>query len=271
MWRDFNFNKALSLLLSFLGVIIPVFIWQYDQSPKGLELSMVSVAELQPNDVGISDGIVVSVDGVSLIAPFISLVDISNIGSKPILSSDFDGDVTIATKNSARIIKARVVSTSPDSIDPKIKLVTDGLIIKPLLLNAGDSIRIMLVTDKARPIYSIRGRIVGVSNVLVKDSVADRAAKRHWMSLLSAIFLLIIYMINMMDFMFFSIRDRKFYYLFFSTAMATAFGSIALLIQCSAGEGARESFSYLWPYMTIGMVAGGIIQFFRRRGGYFGR
>jgi hypothetical protein len=54
-WKFF-----IMLILTAGGLIVPIWLWQYDLSSKALTLTIKSTAELQPQGVALSDGIEIS-------------------------------------------------------------------------------------------------------------------------------------------------------------------------------------------------------------------
>ncbi|CAH1090714.1 hypothetical protein NTG1052_80052 [Candidatus Nitrotoga sp. 1052] len=151
-----------------------------------------------------------SIDGKILGNPYVSVLELSNTGSRPILATDFEGPLKIAVTSPSGVVKVQLGATTPTSLEPKIDIAEGVVLVQPLLLNPHDVIRMTLVSANSRPEYSIRGRVAGVSEITTSDRQSSRAMIRNWLSKLTSTLLLVVYMVNMLDFAYAGFRKRPF-------------------------------------------------------------
>jgi hypothetical protein len=73
---------------------------------------------------------------------------IVNTGTEPIKSSDFDRPVSFCVNKDATIISAEITETVPAALEPKFDIEASKITLKPMLLNARDSVILkLLVVD----------------------------------------------------------------------------------------------------------------------------
>ena len=190
-----------------------------------------------------------------------SVLELSNTGSKPIVGSDFEGPIRISSANPAEIVKARLSSSTPASLDPSLVLTEGNVLLQPLLLNPGDVVRFTLVSAKGKPTYFVRGRVAGVTEVSVSDAQFKREAKRNWLSKAIAVSLLTIYILNLMEFAYAGIRRRIFMPWSLVTGLIAAFGAALILVMQTNGD--QTDPSTLLPLMAIATIVAVPIFFIR--------
>lgn len=117
------------------------------------------------------------VDNVELV-----VVRLINSGHTAILPNDYQIPISIRVNSDAHILAADVVETNPGDLDDRFR-TTEGtsqlleqpeqsrLIVKPVLLNPGDSITLQLLVEDYSSVINIGGHITGVKKV---DEVKQR-------------------------------------------------------------------------------------------------
>lgn len=259
----FDWKFFLTLLFTVASVVVPVWLWQADLSSKALILTIKSSADLQPQGLDRLEGIQVSIDGKPLHTPFVSVLELMNTGSRPILAADFEGPLKIAVAKPSVIVKAQLGSATPMSLEPRVDIIESMAVVQPLLLNPSDVIRLTVVTADARPEYSIRGRIAGVQEVTVNDAQSTRKTKRLWLTQAVATLLLVIYLVSMLEFTLAGIRRRAFLPIALANGLVTGFGAGLLLVMQSQGE--QMIVSEFWPHIAIAILVSVPVSVFRIR------
>lgn len=260
----FDWKFFFTLLLTLASVVVPVWLWQADLSSKAVTLTIKSTADLQPQGLGRLEGIQVSIDGKSLGTPFVSVLELTNTGSKPILAADFEGPLKIAVAKPSVVVKAQLGSATPTSLEPRVDLIESMVVVQPLLFNPSDVIRLTVVTADAPPEYSVRGRIAGVQEVTVNDAQSFSKTKRFWLTQAAATLLLVIYVISFFEFSTAGIYRRTFLPFSLATALVTAFGAALLLTQGPPpGEQTTEWAD--WLHLAIAALVSAPIYIFRIR------
>lgn len=169
MSRYFNL-KSLTLLVTVLSVLVPVWIWRADLSSRSLQVRLVSQVALEPDISGSIEGLQISISGVPLKAPYLSVIELSNNGDKPIPSADFEAPLEILVTDGALVWRAEVTETRPKDIEVDLSLDPVVIEIKPLLINPNDAITLSVLTSGRKPVFTTRARIAGVSIVPIEDN-----------------------------------------------------------------------------------------------------
>ena len=254
MLERLDWKFFLTLIIAIASVAVPVWLWQIDLSSKALTLTVKSIAELQTQGISDLDGVQVLVDGKPLASPFVSVLELSNSGSRPIVASDFEGPVRISAALPSAIAKARQTSSTPASLVPALTLYEGAVLVQPLLLNPGDVVRFTLVSANGKPQYSARGRIAGVSDVAVSDATIGHETLRYWLGRVVATLLLSLYMANMFEFTWAGLRRRTFLPWSFAKGLITSFGG-ALILTMQTSPEPRIFSNLLLPMVIATLIA----------------
>ncbi len=264
MLNRFDWKFILALLFTVASIVVPIWLWQADLSSKALTLTIQSVVEIQPQGVGPLEGIQMFIDEKLLSTPSVSVLELSNTGSRPIVAADFEGPLKITVASPSEIRKVRFGSfRSTTSLEPKINLIEGVVFIQPLLLNPSDVIRLNLVTANARPEYSIHGRIAGVAEITINDAQSTHMLKRYWLKKAITILLLVIYIVNIMEFAYMGIQKRSFMPWALATGLVTGLGGILLSVLQFPWE--QTSMSTFSPIVAIVVLISVPILLFRMR------
>ena len=248
----FDWKFFLTLAITIAGVAVPVWLWQVDLSSKALSLTVKSTAELQPKGIDTLDGIQLSVDGKALESPYVSVLELSNSGSKPIITSEFEGPIRISTGSPSKLVKIRTTSSIPPSLEPTVALAEGVVLIQPLLLNPGDTIRITAVAANARPVFTARARVAGVAEISISDAQTGRETKRYWFGRVVSVLLLTLYIINITEFAFAGLRRRTLLLRSLATGVISAFGA-GILVAVQSPEN-PATFSNFLPVIGVAAV-----------------
>ena len=261
----FDWKFFLTLAITIASVVVPVWLWQIDLSSKAISLMVNSTAELQPQGIDSLDGILLSVDGKALDSPYVSVLEITNNGSRPILTSDFEGPIRISADSPSRLVKVRTTSSNPPSLEPAVSLADGIVLLQPLLLNPGDTIRITTVAADAKPSFTARARVPGVTEINIIDAQARRKTTRYWLGKAASTLLLALYLVNMTEFAFSGLRRRTFLPRSLATGVISGMGG-TILIAIQSSENAATT-STMLPLMGIAALLSFPFMFrgFRRR------
>lgn len=245
----YDWKFFLTLAITIASVAVPVWLWQIDLSSKALSLTVKSTAELQPIGIDSLDGIQLSMDGKALESPYVSVLEFSNSGSRPIVTSDFEGPIRISTEGASKLVKVRTTSSNPPSLEPALSLAEGVVLLQPLLLNPGDTVRITAVAAGAKPAFTARARVVGVTEINVIDVQVGRETKRYWLGRAVSTLLLTLYLFNMTEFAITGLRRRIFLPRSLATGVIAGLGG-AILVAIQSPENAAPT-SGILPVMGI--------------------
>ena len=167
MRLDWKFWLVLAATLA--GVLVPVWLWRADLGARSLHFRKISQTSLQPPDAAKTLDLRVSLAGAELSTPFLTVLELTNDGAKPVPSSDFETPIEVSPSNKATIVRASVTGTMPRELTPSLSVEAGAMRMKPLLLNPGDSITIAVLTTGEPPVLISRARVAGVSSVPILD------------------------------------------------------------------------------------------------------
>ena len=177
----------LALVATVAGVIGPVWLWRYDLNSRDLTVTLSSRSALNPKLPHSPPNLQVSVGGRALVDPYSSVIEISNTGTKPILSSEIEGQITVDLAPPAKLIQAQVVSRDPPSLSPSISMSDERILMAALLLNPGDKITIALFTENGIPAFEPKIRIAGIPVITFRDAAEKSTAPRgRWFGFVSS-------------------------------------------------------------------------------------
>ena len=228
----FDWKFAVTFLITVAGAAIPVWLYQADLASKALTLRLISTASLAPQGDATFDGVEVSFEGATLKSPALSIIELSNTGTRPIPADDFEAPIEVFTTAPAAIVQARLKSTRPADLAPTLSTVDGKVRIAPLLLNPNDKIELIVLTSNGPIGFATRARIAGVSHIPVSDPVTAKATRRYWFRTSVAAALTAVYVCVMFEFIMLA-RRRVLRPGLFLVAMSALLGGVLLSFPAS--------------------------------------
>lgn len=162
----------------FVGVVVAVLalaisLWSYflvQRDRKALSydsfaLSLLSVdKEIQRDLTIVYKGNLV--DSLHLV-----LLRVVNTGNQPIGTADYEQAIRFSSPYDTRILSAEVTEADPDSLrnalrDGGIEVLSEKeVVLRPVLLNPGDSVTIRVLACQFSQVIDVSGRIAGVKEI----------------------------------------------------------------------------------------------------------
>jgi len=171
MVLDWKF--ALTTLLALVAIVDPANFWRANLPDYSLTVRLVSSSALElPSDSKIHDMQII-VNGVKIEAPYIYSLVMTNTGSKPIPSGNFETPLQIRTMNDAKLVTAQITETEPAGIPVKLSVEENQVKISPFLSNPEDQIAITLVSSGPLELTA-QARISGVRDVVFEDTSQNK-------------------------------------------------------------------------------------------------
>jgi hypothetical protein len=93
---------------------------------------------------------------------YLIVVRIANSGNAPIRSDEYERPISLCFGENAQVLTAEVSETNPKSLQPTLTIENTQVVLKPILLNSGDSITIKALVSQYGGQLSVDARIVGV-------------------------------------------------------------------------------------------------------------
>lgn len=190
----FDWKFFATMLATIAGIAVPVWLWQVDLSAHSLSVRLASSVALQPvGTISIPD-LQISIDGVNIKSPFISTLELSNDGSRPVPTSDFESPIELSVGQDTQVVRARVSSAEPNDLKAELDTNRQSVKLKPLLLNPKDTLTIAVMTSGGPPTFDVKARIAGISKIKFEDTTTK---KKNWKGaaiyFVIALFALILY------------------------------------------------------------------------------
>jgi len=195
----FDWKFFATLLAAVAGVVVPILLWQFDISSRSLSVRLVSSVALQPETGPSVQDIQIVLAGVKIESPYLSTLELTNDGSKPISASDFEGSIEVRLNKDSQVVRARISSSQPSNIPAALSTDKNVVKLQPLLLNPKDTLTFAIITSGGPPIFEPQARIAGVSKILYEDSTTKNSGWKR------AIFLLPLSLLSFVLYMFFAV------------------------------------------------------------------
>ncbi|MBN4956941.1 hypothetical protein JY411_00680 [Stenotrophomonas maltophilia] len=161
------------LALAMLGILVPLVLWMADTDSREIEVRILSKANLNPSlPTGVDGEMEFAIGGRRVVKPYYVVVQVTNAGNRSIAAADVERPLTLAMGN-VEIAQAQVLTSQPAALKPELERQERQLVVKPLLLNPGDSFQIGFLTSGAEPSVTAQARIAGISDVRVVSSLSD--------------------------------------------------------------------------------------------------
>lgn len=164
---------------------MPVWLWRADLASRSLHFVILSQTPLQPLESETIPDLAVTIGNTKIAAPFLTVLELLNDGSRPVPSNDFESPIEILADTGVNIVRARVTNANPKDIMVELATEPQSVILKPFLINPGDSVTIAVLTEGKSPVFRSRARISGISSVPIIDS--SEVSKSPILSVLAAL------------------------------------------------------------------------------------
>ena len=165
----FDWKYLVMLLLAVAGVAVPVWLWKFDLTAKSLQFRVVSQTSLAPDVSGNLSGLSVTMNGLALEQPYLTLMQLENNGSKPIPTADFESGPELQIDTGKRFVNVEVTKAKPSALVAALKIESTRVTVQPLLLNPGDTLSFAILSSGGKPTFESRARVAGVSEVPLLD------------------------------------------------------------------------------------------------------
>lgn len=262
---NFDWKFFATLLAAVAGVVVPIFLWQFDLSSRSLSARLVSSVALQPETGTAAQDLQIMLDGVKIEAPYLSTLELINDGSKPISASDFEGPFEVRLNKDRQIIRARISNSQPCGIPATLSADQNVVKLQPLLLNPKDVLTFAIITSGGAPIFEPQARIAGVSQILYENSTTTASGWKK------AIFLLPLSILSFFLYMFFAVSVVRPNTVFVSRLLALG---TMLICAVAGGQLLRRAFQVtnieestlnIFAFSCIGLVIATPVFFHQMR------
>ncbi len=173
MKRTFDWKYLVGTILAVAAVALPAYQWQSELKAHDLSVRLIATSSLQPLPSSEIYKIQMTVNGTQLANPHFTTFEVTNSGTKPILSSDFEGPIEFSGGKGLEFVTARVDFTDPKDIPAAVSLNAEHVSIAPFLINPGDKIVFSTITSGIVPEISVKARIAGIRQIVIENSFVN--------------------------------------------------------------------------------------------------
>jgi hypothetical protein len=148
----------------FVAIIVSTVLYWTQRRRKALSYDIIVSSPLVSAVDEIKGRLEIYFDGKPVQDIHLVGVKIINSGNVPIVSADYERPVSLSFGREAEILSAKALEPNPDSLQASVDIEATRVVLKPVLLNGGDSITLTSLVSGLSEI-SVDGRIVGVKDM----------------------------------------------------------------------------------------------------------
>lgn len=156
--------QFIGALLAIIAIIVSIVLYYRQRRWKVLSYEIVSRTSLLSVAKEVEGKLLILFEGKSVRKVHLVEISIINTGNVPIIPVDYKKRVRLKFPGDAKILSAEVSKTEPELIEVELDVHEREIILKPTLLNDGDSITIKSLVSELSDVI-IEGRIVGVKRI----------------------------------------------------------------------------------------------------------
>lgn len=165
----YDWKFYVPLLATLAGVVVPIWLWRADHQARSLQLRVASQTSLEPEVPKVVSGLKLLVDGADLERPFLTVLELTNDGSRPIQAIEYEDSIQVLVSEGVRLVRTQMTDVQPEDLQPRFNSDGEKLKISPLLLNPGDLMKFAIITAGGKPTFKVRARIAGIQSIVLED------------------------------------------------------------------------------------------------------
>lgn len=173
--HDPTLQFIISVTIAIAAVVAAIIIARKQQGRKEIAYEIISNTSLVNISHAVKDKIQIHFEGKIINDLCLVIIRIWNSGNTPITYHDYIEPITINFKRQGEVLGFDVTETEPDDLHPHLEQVNNGIILKPLLLNSGDKIKMYILLSNFDNAINVSARIIGVKKVLETSTVMKKA------------------------------------------------------------------------------------------------
>ena len=168
--------KLLAPALTFIGICVSIILWNLNQKRKALSFAILWNRPLL-NLKGVTrEQMDIFFKGKQVSEADLIVVRVFNSGHLPINTGDYQTALALELEPGATILDANVIETLPANLEERLKIKSDEsplieaieeskILLRPILLNAGDSFTLQMLVLNAYGKVKVTGHVLGVHSV----------------------------------------------------------------------------------------------------------
>ncbi|MFZ3064412.1 MAG: hypothetical protein WA277_03895 [Nitrospirota bacterium] len=139
-FHDQTWQFIIPTAIAVLAIVVSILIYLKQRQSKLLSYEILTHTPLLSLEEKIKGKLQILFDGKPVEDVNLIEVRIINSGNIPILSTDYEYPVNLGFGEKTKILTAEVFQTNPKSLKATVNIEGAKVILRPVLLNSGDSI-----------------------------------------------------------------------------------------------------------------------------------
>lgn len=148
-----------------VGLLAALFIYWLQKQKKSLSYEIISRNQLLTFGEELEGKLQVSYEGQPTKGICILIIKLFNSGNLPVTASDYERPISFGTGDKSRILSAVVTGKEPDALSVEVSAEKSRVEVRPLLLNAKDSVTLKLLVSDFHGEINVDARVVGVKAI----------------------------------------------------------------------------------------------------------
>ncbi|HYX71952.1 MAG TPA: hypothetical protein VE732_04220 [Nitrososphaera sp.] len=157
--------QFIGAVFGLIAIGVSVYLFVLQKSKKSLCYRVLTQTPLLAVNDEIKGKLQILYEGVIIQGVHLLVLKVICNGNVPIKSSDFEQPLTFSFGDEATILSMEVVETSPKTLNPQLQLLSEKMVIQPVLLNNQDTFTIKLLIAQYNGKVDSQSRIIGVREV----------------------------------------------------------------------------------------------------------
>ncbi len=142
---QFIVNVTIAILIGLAAVVTAIIIARKQQGRKEISYEIISNTSVVNISHEVKDKIKIQFGGKIINDLCLVIVRLWNSGNTAITHSDFIEPITMHFKGQEEILGFDIIETEPNDLHPFFEQGKNSIILKPLLLNSGDKIKMNIL------------------------------------------------------------------------------------------------------------------------------
>jgi hypothetical protein len=150
-----------------VATLVSFILFRLQQTRKALSYTIISQSSLLNFNEEVKGDLKIMFKGRIVSDVSLIIFKIFNSGKLPILSGDFERPMAFDFGNQAEILSAEVIEVTPKNLQALVRTEEKKIILEPLLLNSGDSMKLKVLLTGFNNCLNLNARIAGVPEISI--------------------------------------------------------------------------------------------------------
>jgi hypothetical protein len=165
LFADQSLQFIVTSIIAVLAIIVSVILAMKLRTRKQLSYEILSSQPLLTVNEEAKGRVKILYDNAEVADASLVTFRLANTGNLPIAVSDFVDPLAVNLVEGANCLSAEIVNSDPKNLGASLYDLKGAILIRPFLMNAGDSVTVKLLLTGPNARVNVNGRITGVRNI----------------------------------------------------------------------------------------------------------